>query len=399
MAPSSSPSDSRTDPEPRRRRAGIRLVLATNVTVFVGVTGARIVYSLYGLQLGAGAAGVGAIMAMLYVFPLLLSWPIGALADRHGARGLLVGGTACGAAAMLVPVFWPALAALYVSALFLGFTLAATSVLGQFLIGELSRPDDRAKNFGNYALSGAVCLFLGPVLAGFCIDHFGHIVTCGVIALLLLGVLGMLLAFGGLFPRGGGSLRERGNVWQTLRGPGVWKILAISSLAQLANDLFQTFVPVLGHEAGLSAAVIGSVLSAFAAGSFAVRIAMARLVAHWGEGRVLVAAFHCSALTYVLLPFAHGPLTLGALGFLFGCALGCAQPLTMLLMFGGTSGGRAGQLVGLRLTANNVARILGPALFGAIAAAASLLLVFWINAGLMALGGRLGGAFGRRQDT
>ena len=75
----------------------INLILALNVLVFVGVTAARIVFSLYALELGANAAGVGAILAMMYLFPLLLSWPIGVLADRFGSRWLLAGGAfGCG---------------------------------------------------------------------------------------------------------------------------------------------------------------------------------------------------------------------------------------------------------------------------------------------------------------
>ena len=76
----------------------INLILLFNILVFVGVTAARMVFSLYALELGANAAGVGAILAMVYLFPLLLSWPIGVLADRFGSRWLLAGGAAGGAA-------------------------------------------------------------------------------------------------------------------------------------------------------------------------------------------------------------------------------------------------------------------------------------------------------------
>jgi len=69
---------------------GIRLALALSLFNFLGQTAARVVLTLYALELGAPAASVGIIGGLLFLFPLLLSWPIGALADRKGSRGLLL---------------------------------------------------------------------------------------------------------------------------------------------------------------------------------------------------------------------------------------------------------------------------------------------------------------------
>ena len=51
--------------------------------------------------------------------------------------------------------------------------------------------------------------------------------------------------------------------------------------------------------------------------------------------------------------------------------------------------GRAGQTLGLRLTANNLVRVVGPIVFGAVGSALGLPAVFWINAAMMAGGGLL----------
>ena len=97
-------------------RMAIFLILAFNVVIFTGVNAARIIFSLYTLNLGGNEADVGAIMATLYLFPLLLSWPIGVLSDRYSPRWLLAGGTTIGACGALVPYFFPVLASLYVAA-------------------------------------------------------------------------------------------------------------------------------------------------------------------------------------------------------------------------------------------------------------------------------------------
>src|SRR6185369_2926163 len=122
----------------KRRSMAVNLIIALTVISFIGINASRIEFSLYALSLDASPSGVGGILSMLYVFPALLSWPIGALSDRFGARWLLIFGTACGALGMLVPVFWRALPALYIAATLMGITLAFIGVLSQSLIGILS---------------------------------------------------------------------------------------------------------------------------------------------------------------------------------------------------------------------------------------------------------------------
>jgi MFS family permease len=166
-------------------------------------------------------------------------------------------------------------------------------------------------------------------------------------------------------------------------------MLAISSLAQLGNDIFQIFVPIYAHGVGLSASVIGVVLSVMAAGSFCVRIGMGRLITKLGEQRLLAIAFYCAAVVFVLVPLATASVILAILAFGFGLCQGLTQPLTMMLMFNSAEEGRAGEAIGLRMTVNNVARIVGPVLFGGVASLLGLLAVFGINGLLMATGGRI----------
>lgn len=367
----------------------IHLILALNAFVFVGVNAARVVFSLYALELGANAAGVGAILAMVYVFPLLLAWPIGVLADRFGARWLLAAGAASGAAGMLVPFFFPTLTSLHIAAVMLGLTIVLTAVLGQNLVGVLSAPAERTRNFSNYSLTGSLAIFVGPLFAGFAIDHVGHARAClGVSVLLMLG-MGLMLVFGGALPRSQGQPKSAGNLLRTLMDPRLRRMLVVSSLAQLANDLFQAFLPIYAHGIGLSASVIGSLLAALAIGSFAVRLAMLRLIRRFGEHRYLAISFYLGAVVFILVPLAQAPTLLAALAFGFGLSLGSTQTLTLMLMFSSAEEGRAGETVGLRLMVNNIARIAGPAVFGAIGALAGLSAVFWVNGVLMAAAGRL----------
>jgi MFS family permease len=69
-----------------------------------------------------------------------------------------------------------------------------------------------------------------------------------------------------------------------------------------------------------------------------------------------------------------------AIAFVIGIGVGCTQPLLMSSAFEKSPVGRAGEVTGLRLTANNVARIAMPLLSGALGAALGAAPVFWLNA-------------------
>src|SRR5690349_7921226 len=71
---------------PHRGQVAIHLCLALTCFLFTGLSAARIVVTLYALELGAPASVVGTLGALFYLFALLLSWPVGALVDRAGAR-------------------------------------------------------------------------------------------------------------------------------------------------------------------------------------------------------------------------------------------------------------------------------------------------------------------------
>ena len=367
----------------------ILLILALNVLVFVGVNASRVAFSLYGLHLGANSAGVGGILAMMYVFPLLLSWPIGVLSDRFGSRWLLAVGAASGGVGMLIPYFMPTMTALYAASLLVGVSVALTAVLGQNLVGVLSEPAERTRNFSNYSLTGSAAILLGPLLAGFVIDHASHAIACLAIAVLMLSGLVLVAIWGRVLPRGSGTAATGGNLLHTLKNRQIWKMLTISSMAQLGNDLFQAFLPIYAYSLGLSASVIGGLLAALAVGSFVVRIGMVRFIRLAGERKLLAIAFFVGAAVFALVPVCRDSTLLAILAFIFGLSLGCTQTLTLMLMFSSAEEGRSGATVGLRLTVNNVARLLGPAVFGAVGAVAGLLAVFWINGTLMAAAGRM----------
>jgi MFS family permease len=377
----------------------IRVALALTFFHFVGINAARVVLSLYALTLGAHESAVGVLGGMFYLFPLILSWPIGAAADRHGPRGLLLAGGVVGTLALLLPHFFPALPMLYVAAALSGLSLSFFHVTLQNLIGVSSAPEDRPRNFSNFSLVGAVTNFVGPLVAGFSIDHFGHRNACLTVVALAAAALLLILVWGRVLPGPRAGPAPAKTEQSTLLDRHVVTMLATSSLVQLGTDVFQFYIPVYGHDIGLTATAIGIVLASFAAASFVVRAFLARLIKTVGPERLLMYAFAAGALGYVLVPLTHDALMLSAVAFVFGLGMGCGIPLTVILMFSRSTEGRSGQTLGLRLTANNGVRAFGPMVFGAIGSALGVWAVFIVNGLLMASGAVMSYSRKRRSET
>lgn len=367
----------------------IRLTLALTFFNFVGSSAIRVVLTLYALELGAPASAVGVLGGLLFLFPLLLSWPVGALADRVGARGLLLFASVCGTASLALPYFVRALPAFYAAAALNGLALAFFHVTLQNLIGIMSRPEDRARNFSNFSLTGAVTNFAGPLLAGFSIDNLGHAPACLVIASQSAIAVVLLLAWGRLFPPGRPQATLDAGASHALLNREVWRMLLMSGLTQLGSDLFQFYLPIYAHSIGLSASVIGTILASLAVAAFVVRLFLPRLLKRVPGETLLAWIFFAGAIGFALVPFSANAVSLGVIAFFFGLGMGIGIPLTVILMFSRSAEGRSGQTLGLRLTANNLVRAAGPVVFGAVGTALGLAAVYWIVAAIMASGGLL----------
>jgi MFS family permease len=365
---------------------GIRLALALSYFNFVASGAARVVLTLYALELGASASAVGLLGGLLFLFPLLLSWPIGAAADRVGARGLLMFGSVCGAVSLALPFFFRALPALYVAAALNGLALAFFHVTLQYVIGVMSKPADRARNFSNFSLTGSLTNFVGPLIAGVSIDAMGHAPACLVAASQSGIAIVLLLIWGHVYPGGGPSHARAAGTSRGLMDREIVRMLVLSAMVQLGYDLFQFYLPIYGHSIGLSASAIGAVLATLAIAAFVVRLFLARLV-KLAPGRLLLAwVLLAGAIGFALVPYASNAVVLGAIAFLFGLGMGIGIPLTVILMFANSAEGRSGQTLGIRLTANNLMRVAGPIVFGAIGSAMGFAAVFWIVAAILGSG-------------
>ena len=370
-------------------RTPLYLTFALMLFGFSSMGSARVVLSLYALELGASASAVGVLVGLLYVFPLLISWPVGRYSDRVGSRWLLLSGAVCAAGAMMIPYFVRELPALYVASALMGISFTLYNVLLPNLVGLLSQPNEYARNFSNASLMGSTTMFAGPLLAGFAIDLSDHATACLYLVMLSVAAGAALLAWGGRLPGGSRAAGPAGSIRDTLKDPAMLRILVTSSLVQVGQDLYQFYIPIHGHNIGLSASAIGGLLATFAAAGFVVRTFLPQLVSRFGDEKVLGISFYVAALGFALVPFVESVAVLAVVSFIFGLGVGCGQPITTMLLFNRSAKGRSGEIFGLRQSVNNALRVSAPMVFGLVATAFGLSPVFWLSALMMGGGGLL----------
>jgi len=355
----------------------------------IALRAANMVLVLYALQLGSSPLTVGLIGAAFAVLPMLTSVPAGKLADRYGSRLPLLIGAVGGALGLLVPWFVPGLTAMFVAATLIGLSFSMLVPL-QNIVGLLSTPETRAKNFSNFSLMMSLANFVGPLLGGFSIDLVGHGTACLLLALLSLTTVIMLLVWGKKLPAGGGKATHASSgIRGLLAEKGVRRVLATSSLINVGRDLYQFYLPVYAHSIGLSASVIGVLLALNFVAEFSMRVVLPALIKRFKEERLLAYAFFVGAAGLVLIPFLGSAVALAVVSFAFGLGMGCGQPIITMLMFSASPKGRSGEALGLRMTIIHLTKLVGPVVFGSIGSAFGLSPMFWINAAMMVTGGML----------
>ncbi len=364
----------------------VLLIVLCNMSSF---RASKVLISLFAIELGASQFTIGTMIAMYALLPALLAVYAGKLSDRLGVRVPMLAGSLGVAAGLLVPWLSPTLPALYASAALIGATHMFYNVSAQNLIGSLGGTEERTRNFSNYALAMAIGSFLGPLAAGFSIDHVGHATGYLYVAMLPLVPVAIMASARkvGRGPRLKTEDEQAVLSTSLLANPVLRRTLIASAVAVTAQDLFQFYMPIYGHSVGLSASAIGVVLAMSGIAAFVVRIWLPALVERRGPDMVFNGSLYVSAVAFLLFPLFSGAAELAAIALVLGLGMGCAQPVTLMLIFSRAPEGRSGEALGMRVTINQITHIAVPVLFGTIGSVFGVAPVFIINALILAGGG------------
>jgi len=177
--------------------------------------------------------------------------------------------------------------------------------------------------------------------------------------------------------------------WDLLREPMMRRLLLVNWFLSSCWDVHTFVLPLLGHERGYSASVIGMLLGSFAVAATLVRLAMPWLAAHLREWVVITGAMLLTAVLFGLYPFMPTAVSMGVCSVLLGLVLGSVQPMIMSTLHQITPADRHGEALGLRLMSLNGSSVLMPMLFGSIGAVVGVSVVFWTVGAVVGFGSRI----------
>ena len=362
------------------------------------MTGMRMAAPLLALREGYSAVAVGLLLALFALTQVFLALPAGRYADRHGLKrpvkyAVIVAAVGTGAA-----VLFPTFPVLCFAALCTGAATGCATIALQRHVGRAAHdPTQLRQVFSWLAIGPAVSNFIGPFFAGLLIDHAGAYAgsTTGYRAAFAM-MMGMALLTwfwvrtaqempAVIAPNGG----KRQKAWDLLEEPNFRRLLILNWLLSSCWDVHTFVVPLLGHERGLSASVIGTILGSFALAAAAIRVLMPFIAERLKEATVLCTAMLITALLFAVYPLMPTAVLLGTCSVLLGLALGSVQPMIMSMLHQLTPPARHGEALGLRLMAINGSSVLMPVIFGYAGALVGVAGLFWIVGAAVGGGSRI----------
>jgi len=371
-------------------------LIAGHVCLHACMAGTRMAAPLLALRSGQSEAAVGVLLALFALTQVFLALPAGRYADRHGLRRPMGYSVLAATAGAGLAVIHPVFPMLCLSALLTGGATGAASIALQRHVGRAAETPTQLKQvFSWLAIGPALSNFLGPFTAGLLIDHGGF-----RLAFLAMATLPLVCWF---WVQDAKELpavirpehETAGTAWDLLRERHFRRLLIVNWLLSSCWDVHTFVIPVLGHERGLAASVIGTILGSFAIAAALIRLVLPVIAAHVREWAVIAVAMGATAVLFAIYPFMQSPVAMALCSVLLGTALGTVQPMVMSTLHQITPEHRHGEAVALRVMAINASSVTMPMLFGVAGTIIGISGVFWVFGFVVGAGTRLAFKLGR----
>jgi MFS family permease len=370
--------------------AALARLIVGQIFLHACMTGVRMAAPLLALRQGYSEAAVGVLLALFALTQVFLALPAGRFADRRGLRRpfayAIVAAVIGAGAAVAFPIF----PVLCLAALLTGGATGAASIALQRHVGRAAENPTQLKQvFSWLAIGPAASNFLGPFSAGLVIDHGGFRAAFLLLAIFPLVAWFWIQSAQELPPVIRAEGEKHGTAWDLVREPMFRRLLIVNWLLSSCWDVHTFVVPVLGHERGLSASVIGTILGGFAVAAASIRVVLPIIAARLKEWVVITFAMAATAVLFGIYPFLYSALAMGLCSVLLGTVLGTVQPMIMSTLHQITPEARHGEAVALRVMAINASSVTMPMLFGLAGTFVGISGVFWAVGAIVGAGTRL----------
>jgi MFS family permease len=364
-------------------------------------------FGAHGIAANLGGHATGAVTSLLVLGGLLALYDgaevllkplFGALADRVGARPVLLGGLVAFAVASGLYVVADSPGWLWAARFGQGAAASAFSPSASALVARLNPAAKHGRVYGSYGFYKSVGYTLGPLLGGV-------LVWAGGLRLLfvVLAVLGAAVAVWAALavpvvpplPRSRQTVLD---LARRLADPAFLAPTAALAAATAALSVGVGFLPVSGRAAGLSPVATGAAVSVLAACAAVVQPRAGRAL---DDGRLTIRGgiaagllLAAAGLGCAMLPGLTGVLTGAAL---IGAGTGLITPLGFAALAASTPVERLGQTMGAAELGRELGDAGGPLLVAVVASLTTLTHGYAALALLLALPPAL--TFARRRFT
>ncbi|MFE7210368.1 MFS transporter [Streptomyces sp. NPDC001698] len=339
-------------------------------------------FGAHGIAANLASGDTGLVRSVLYLGVLLALYdgaevvlkPVfGTLADRVGARPVLVGGLIAfaGASALFVAVRDPGL--LWAARLGQGAAASAFSPAASALVARLNPRAGHGRAFGSYGFFKSIGYTAGPLLGGALVWAGGLTLLFAVLMLLAAAVaVWAALAVPAVPPLPRSRQTLLGLARRLADGAFLRPVAALAA-ATAALSVGVGFLPLSGAADGLPPVATGAAVSVLAACAALVQpwagraLDDGRLTARAGLAAGLVVT--ACGLAAALLPGVTGLLTAAVL---IGAGTGLITPLGFAALAAATPEERMGQTMGAAELGRELGDASGPLLVASVASAATL---------------------------
>ena len=321
----------------------------------------------------ASLLALGVLLAVYDGAEVVLKPVFGSLADRIGARPVLLGGLLAFAAASAAFVLAGDPAWVGLARFGQGAAAAAFSPAAGVLVARLTPNTGQGRGFGRYGAWKGLGYTLGPVLGGVLIAVGGYpllFTTLAVLGVVVAGWAVLVVPAAPPLPR---TRQTVADLVRRLTSPGFVRPTLALAAATAALSVGVGFVPVAGAGRGLGPPATGAIVSLLAASAAVIqpRAGRARDRGRIGDRTGLAAGLALTAIgcAAVVIPGVAG-LVVAAL--LIGCGVGVITPIGFAHLATTAPTERLGQTLGAAEVGRELGDAGGPLLVGGLAAAATL---------------------------
>ncbi|WP_328907532.1 MFS transporter [Streptomyces sp. NBC_00234] len=340
---------------------------------------------------------LGGLLALYDGAEVLLKPVFGTLADRIGAKPVLLGGLVAFAAASALYAVADSPGWLWAARLGQGAAASAFSPSASAMVARLNPAAKRGRAFGSYGFYKSIGYTLGPLLGGVLVWAGGLRLLFTVMAACAAAVA-LWAAFA--VPVVPPLPRKRQTVADLARRLADRSFLAPTAALAAATAALSVgvgFLPVTGAAAGLGTVATGAAVSVLAATAAVVQPRAGRALdaGRLATGNGLLAGMLVTAvgLAAAMLPGLAGVLLAAAL---IGTGTGLITPLGFAALAASTPEERMGQTMGSAELGRELGDAGGPLLVAGVATVSTLTYGYAALAALLAAGALLALAGSRR---